>query len=184
MQTLSACVLLILKGKGGRVCTKVFRNYLHKLCFYPGRNDIRPAPPHPISGQRAFSGRGGVGVYMLRPHAYGFVILLDESASESHMQNSTRSLGQRTIPFSFFPNVSALIPFQNLSFPGHQKTFRLPVEGFLPSCCGTFVGHVRCRLCFKDHVLMPCQDVARSTIGDKIITYRLFFLCVRGDYFR
>ena len=38
--------------------------------FLPGRNYIRPPPP-PISGQKAFSGGGGWGVYILRPHAAG-----------------------------------------------------------------------------------------------------------------
>ena len=42
-------------------------------CKFPGRNYIRPPPPTPISGHKAFFRGGGVGVYILRPHAAGIL---------------------------------------------------------------------------------------------------------------
>ena len=43
------------------------------MVFHPGRNYIRPPPPPPISGHKAFFRGGGVGVYILRPHAAGIL---------------------------------------------------------------------------------------------------------------
>ena len=52
----------------------VFNNF-GEGCKNPGRNYIHLPPSPPLSGQKTFfrGGGGGVGVYILRPHAAGIL---------------------------------------------------------------------------------------------------------------